>query len=171
MRKVSLIILLIVTSAILITSACTPVSCPQIGEEAPNFTLKTIHGDSVSLLDFRGKTVLINFWALHCPYCLSEMSLIQSASDQWSKEGLVVLSINVRDSAPTTSKFVASQGFTFTVLTDPGMRVFNSYCLPQAIPITILISDAGNLTAIKAGSFKDLVEIENFFLPCILSAK
>jgi peroxiredoxin len=171
MRKVSLIILIIVISAALTLTACAPTSCPKIGKEAPNFTLKTIHGESMSLNDFRGKPVFINFWAIHCPYCLSEMSLIQSVYDKWSNQGLVILSINIRDSAPATSKFITAQELTFTVLIDTGMEVFNSYCLRQAIPVTLLISAEGNLTAIKAGNFRSQAEIESFLLPCISSAK
>jgi peroxiredoxin len=162
MSKLSLITLIIVISAALIITACAPTSCPEIGKEAPDFTLKTIHGDSLSLHDFRGKPVLINFWAINCPYCLSEMSFIQSVYDKWSNQGLVVLSINIRDSAPATSKFITAKGLTFTVLTDPGMEVFNSYCLPQAIPITLLISAEGNLKAIKRGNFRSQDEIESF---------
>jgi hypothetical protein len=51
------------------------------------------------------------------------------------------------------------------------MEVFNSYCLPQAIPVTLLISAEGSLTAIKAGNFRSQAEIESFLLPCISSAK
>jgi hypothetical protein len=49
------------------------------------------------------------------------------------------------------------------------MEVFNSYCLRQAIPVTLLISAEGNLMAIKAGNFGSQAEIESFLSPCISS--
>jgi peroxiredoxin len=90
------------------------------------------------------------------------MSFIQSVYEKWSNQGLVVLSINITDSAPATSKFISDKGLTFAVLIDLGAEVFHSYCLPQAIPITLLISAEGNLTAIKRGSFRSQEEIESF---------
>jgi peroxiredoxin len=167
MKKVLLTILAIVISAALTITACASTSCPEIGKAAPDFTLKTIHGDSLNLNDFQGKPLLINFWAMNCTPCLSEMPLIQSVYDKWSNQGLVVLAINIRDSAPATSKFISAKGFTFAVLIDIGAKVFHSYCLPEAIPVTLLISAEGNLMAKKVGNFRSLDEIESFLLPCM----
>lgn len=154
------IILALIASIALIMTGCAP-TCPEMGGQAPNFTLKTPDGESLSLSDFRGRPVMINFWSTRCGPCVIEMPHIQAVYDKRSNQGLVVLAINISDSAATAKQFVTDQGFTFTVLLDPGMKVFQKYCLPQAIPITLLINAEGTLKAGKVGAFRSQDEIES----------
>ena len=65
---------------------------PQIGELAPDFELKTTDGESVSLSDFHGKPVTLNFWALWCKPCIEEMPFLQKRYRQHNPE-LVILAI------------------------------------------------------------------------------
>ena len=154
------IMLAIIISIALIMTGCTP-ACPEIGGQAPNFTLRTPDGESLSLSDFQGKPVMVNFWSTRCIPCMAEMPHIQAVYDKRSNQGLVVLAINISDSATTAKKFVTGHGFTFTVLLDSQMKVFQKYCLPQAIPITLFINAEGIIKATKIGSFQSPDEIES----------
>jgi len=159
MKRKLPIILAIITSIGLIMAGCAP-ACPDIGDRAPNFTLSNIDGESLSLNDFKGNAVMVNFWSTRCPPCLSEMPHIQAVYNEQSNQGLVVLAINISDSAAIAHDFMASQGFTFTVLLDPQMKVFQNYCLPNAIPITLFINAEGIIKATKVGAFQSADEIE-----------
>jgi peroxiredoxin len=161
MKKKVVAISAIVTLAALMLASCGTPSCPEIGGQAPNFTLETVQGESLSLSDFQGKPVIINFWSTRCGPCVIEMPIIQEVYDKQPNQGLVVLAINVSDSAMTAKDFVTSQGFTFAVLLDPGAKVFQRYCLPQAIPITLFIDGEGTIKAAKIGAFQTLGEIES----------
>jgi peroxiredoxin len=160
MRKGLLPIFTIVICLVLSISACGK-ACPEIDTKAPDFTLKTIDGNSLSLHDFRGKPVIVNIWAIHCPACIGEMSIIQSVYDNWSYDGLAVLAINVQDSATAANDFMTAHKLTFTVMLDPQMEVYDLYCLPNAMPITLFINAKGDLKVRKVGSFRSQDEIES----------
>ena len=160
MKKYLLMIMAITAAMALTITACTP-ACPEIGGKAPDFTLETVDGENLSLSDFRGKAIIINFWSTRCGPCVIEMPHIQTVYDRWSDQGLVVLAINISDSAADAKDFIASRGLSFPVLLDPQMEVFQQYCLPQAIPITLFINADGTIKASKVGAFQNPDEIES----------
>lgn len=161
MKAKFLTTLAIITSMALITASCSTPSCPEIGSKAPNFTLKNVDGESVSLSDFEGRPIIINFWSTRCVPCVAEMPHIQAVHDKLSSQGLVVLSINISDSAAAAKDFATEYGLTFPILLDPQMTVSQKYCLPQAIPITLFINTEGAFKAGKAGAFQSIEEIED----------
>ena len=103
----------------------------------------------------------MNFWSTRCGPCVMEMPHLQDVHDKLSSQGLVVLTINVSDSASVAKEFINSQGFTFPVVMDSQMEIFQQYCLPQAIPITIFIDAEGIIKATKVGAFLSPDEIED----------
>lgn len=116
-----------------------PVTTP---EPAYNFTLKTLTGDVVSLEDFRGKWVLLNFWATWCVPCAKEMPYLQ----QIAAEGdMVVLGVNFNESPATVEKFVKEHNLTFPVLMEPDDVILTMYKV-RALPRTFVISPDGRIT-------------------------
>ena len=93
-------------------------------EKVPDFSLKDIEGKAVSLNDFRGKLVLMNFWATWCAPCLEEMRVLRQVHDQWREKGLVVLSINMGESASRVRGYVKRYALPFPVLLDPNTELF-----------------------------------------------
>ena len=114
---------------------------PQVGSPAPDFQLEALSGDAVRLSDFRGKPVLINFWATWCGPCRLEMPAIESRFEE-HKSDLVVLGINFDESASDVRAFVQELGLTFTILLDPGGEVQKLYKI-RGYPTTYLVDADG----------------------------
>ena len=161
MKKGLVVLITFIASLSLMITGCGTPSCPEIGGKAPDFTAETMDGSSISLSDFKGKRVIMNFWSTRCGPCVMEMPHLQDIHDKFSGQGLVVLSINVSDSSSTAKEFMNSQGLTFPVVMDSQMDIFQQYCLPQAIPITIFIDAEGIIKATKVGAFLSPDEIED----------
>jgi thiol-disulfide isomerase/thioredoxin len=131
-----------------------------LGGPAPDFWFETAEGQSTSLSDFKGKIVLINFWATWCTYCRMQMPYIEQIYEEWSGEELVVLAINVGESPEDVTSFMQSQGFTHPVLLDSEGQVATRYGA-SALPATIFIDKEGLIQYGVAGAFSSVEEIES----------
>jgi peroxiredoxin len=131
---------------------------PEIGNLAPDFTLQTIDGQSITLNEFRGKTVLLNFWVNSCPACVDEMPYFQTVFDEQANEGLVVLAINCGESSQTVKSIVDGLELTFPMLLDPDGKVCTAY--KHGAPTTFFIDSNGIIRAIKDDVFENTEEIE-----------
>lgn len=118
-------------------------------QKFPEFTLNDLNGSPVSLEDFRGKVVVLNFWASWCPPCRSEMPELQSLDNDFKKgENAVFLAINladgVRETEEKAAKFLKDNAYTFTNLIDEDTTFSGSLGI-TSIPTTIIIDRAGHL--------------------------
>ncbi len=111
---------------------------------APDFTVPTLDGDRLSLRDFRGQYVLLNFWASWCPPCKAEMPELHAYYRSYQDKGFTLLAINVNDDPDEARAFIEANGFTFPVGLDTNGRVFNSYG-GSALPTSFLIDPQGGL--------------------------
>jgi len=139
-------------------SSSTPAQGPEIGKLAPDFELSSLDGQVVSLSDFRGKPVFLNFWATWCGPCKFEMPFIQEMYEGLSSEGLVVLAVNIREDPARVREFVATFGFTFPVLLAAEPAVPLAYNI-RGIPATFFIDENGIIQDIKIGAFSSEVEM------------
>jgi len=113
------------------------------GVPAPDFTLQALDGSSVKLSDFRGKAVLLNFWATWCPPCKVEMPWFEDLQKQYGKDGLVVLGVAMDDSEPATiAKFANELGVNYQVLLGTD-KVSDDYGDVQYLPTTFYIGRDG----------------------------
>jgi len=132
---------------------------PEIGNLAPDFTLQTINGQSITLNESRGKTVLLNFWVNSCAACVDEMPYFQTVSDEQANKELVVLAINCGESSQTVKNIVDGLKLTFPMLLDPDGKVCTAY--KHGAPTTFLIDSNGIIRAIKDDAFQNPEEIES----------
>jgi peroxiredoxin len=124
---------------------------PQVGSEAPSFVLADLAGNPVSLADFRGQPVIINFWATWCAPCRIEMPELQAAYEQYQADGLVILAVNrEEDLATVQAYFVDEMGLTFTALLDEQAFAANVYNVFN-MPTTYFVDPAGMVTAVHRG--------------------
>jgi cytochrome c biogenesis protein CcmG, thiol:disulfide interchange protein DsbE len=86
---------------------------------APDFTLESLDGgETISLSDYRGKAVVLNFWASWCQPCKQEAPLLQKAWERHRDEGLVVLGVDAQDLKSDARRFVERYGLTYPILHD-----------------------------------------------------
>lgn len=158
-RKILIILAITVSTALAITSCASP--CPDLGKSAPDFTLQTPDGKNVNLSDFRGKKVILNFWATWCGPCQLEIPHFQAIQNQKGNKDTVILAIDVKESLSTAKNFANNKGLTFTVLVDTEAKVAQQYCIPNVLPVTLFINTEGVIKARKVGAFQTQKEIEN----------
>lgn len=99
----------------------------QPNDRAPGFSLVNDQGIGVSLDDYEGKVVLLNFWATWCPPCIQEMPSLNATYERFREDGLVVLGISVDEDADEYSDFLRTAGVTFPTVRDPERTVSTRY--------------------------------------------
>ena len=114
--------------------------------EAWDFTLEDLQGSAVSLKDFRGKLVFLNFWATWCGFCRKEMPSIERLWQKFKEEDFVILAVDVEEGGDWVRPFVEENGYTFPILLDPTGEVAETYRIPQ-LPTTYLIDPEGMIFA------------------------
>lgn len=115
---------------------------PVVGGPAPPFELKDTRGNSVRLSDYRGKVVLLNFWATWCEPCKKEMPEIQAAHETHEKQGLVVLAVNFGEKLDQAASFAHHGQISFAVLLDPRANTAAKYGVTN-LPVTFFIDENG----------------------------
>ncbi|MBN1369034.1 MAG: TlpA family protein disulfide reductase [Dehalococcoidaceae bacterium] len=131
------------------------------GKTAPGFELFSLSGNRISLVELRGQPVVVNFWALSCPYCLDEMPYFQQLKDSYdnSAQSPVILMINIGNPASTIESYMTSENLSLTVLLDSRAQVAGAYGV-VGIPITVFIDKDGIIRDIAYGAFPNLGTLE-----------
>jgi len=139
----------------------------RVGELAPDFSLKDLDGNLVRLTDFRGKAVLVNFWATWCPPCRFEMPTLQRVYEKHRLHDFVVLAVDTGERSSGESMRVAARAFasafnlTFPIVLDEGDQVANLYNL-RAYPTSFFVDREGKLTDIRRGAFINEKDIDRY---------
>ena len=120
------------------------------GTRSIDFVLKDLNGKEISLSSFKGKVVLLNFWATWCPPCRAEMPSMERLYRRFKDKDLVILAVDLREEAKIVRKFVAGQKLSFPVLLDSDGRVGAIYGA-QSIPLSYLVGRDGNVLAGSIG--------------------
>jgi len=125
---------------------------PGVGDPAPEFSLRTLDGPAARLSDYRGRAVVVNFWASWCAPCEAELPELVSAYHANEARGLSVLAVNLTDQERRTDvlTFVRAAGIPFPVLLDERGRVRERYRL-IAVPTTVFIDRTGDVQRIHPG--------------------
>ena len=121
---------------------------------APDFTVYDLEGNAHKLSDFRGKPVIVNFWASWCGPCKSEMPDFEEKYQEYGDEVhflMVNLTDGSQETVETASAFVEGQGYTFPVYFDTDYSGAMAYAV-SAVPATYFIDENGSLIAYGKGS-------------------
>lgn len=119
---------------------------------APAFRLRALGGKTLGPEDFRGRVVLLNFWATWCPPCRREMPSLERLYQEFKDEGFVVLAISEDiQGERVVAPFMKENGLTFPALLDPEKRAFRLYDI-RVIPTTYLIDRDGKLVSRAFGA-------------------
>jgi peroxiredoxin len=129
------------------------------GVQAPDFTLISLDGTKVKLSDYRGKAVLLNFWATWCSPCKVEMPWFEDLQKQYARDGLVVLGVAMDDSGPAKiAQFASEVGVNYPVLLGTD-KISDDYGNVQYLPTTFYIGRDG-LIVDKLTGLLDRKDIE-----------
>ncbi|MFQ5780527.1 MAG: TlpA disulfide reductase family protein [Nitrospiria bacterium] len=118
----------------------------EVGLLAPDFSIENLKGGATSLTDYRGKVVLINFWATWCGPCKAEMPSMEALYRAYGRGDFEILavSIDLGSDAPVRA-FVEDFGFTFPILLDNQFTVNDQFQV-RVVPTSILIDRSGVVT-------------------------
>ena len=124
---------------------------PTVGMQAEDFSLIDLDGKSQSLSQYRGKIVLVNFWATWCKSCTTEMPAMQASFDKLRGKGFVVLAINELEDDAKVREHIKQYGYTYPVLMDRDNKVANQFGV-FGLPVSVFIDQEGRVQEyIKGG--------------------
>lgn len=134
------------------TSTAGEIPAPREGFLAPDFSLKTLEGKTVTLSDFRGQAVLVNLWATWCPPCRAEMPAIQKLYDEYKAQGFVVLAVNMtyQDDPLAVLPFAQENNLAFPILLEETGDMAKSYEL-RSLPSSFFINRDGFVQEVVIG--------------------
>ena len=129
------------------------VAAPHPGFFAPDFTLSSIEGKSISLSDYEDRVVLMLLWAYWCSVCKSTMPGLQEVFQDYASQGFEVLAVNMtfQDNLEEAVNFYQSENLTYPFLLDQNGNTARAYQL-HALPTAVLIDQEGIVLDVIIGS-------------------
>ncbi len=138
---------------------------PYPQNAAPDFTLPQLDDQPLTLSDFRGKPVMINFWATWCPPCRRELPALQAAYNNYSDK-IEFVAVDVKENAPTVTAFIDQMGLTFPIVMDQSGSVSDVAYEVRGLPTTIFVDAKGVVSARHVGPL-DEAAIDSYLLPLL----
>lgn len=183
MRKIILLLILVLFTSNFISAQDAPKKTTQaktkteepeqlfftkIGQTVPDFEFLDSEGKTHKISDFKGKVILLNFFATWCAPCMAEMPKIESEIWQkLKKEDFVVISIGREHTVAEVKKFNEEKGFTFILGADPDREIFKKFG-PSMIPRNYILNKSGKIRYQEHGYsetefYKMTIKIKDFF--------
>ena len=135
----------------------SPALAGIVNSRAPEFTLQDLSGKPVSLSDFKGKVVFIDFWASWCPPCRELMPKLQEFY-QSNKDTVIIVGISGDNTLDAAKSFVTKNNITFPIVFDETKEVFRKYQI-AGIPAAVVINTKGEIVQQGHFSIEELQEI------------
>ena len=143
-KKLTIAVIIIFLGVISLTVNSKGLMTPVPGEpEAQNFTLMSANGGEISLDEYKGKFVLINFWATWCPPCIKEMPALNTLHNELKPSGLNVVGIHVGPALVTVKQFLKERPVDFDIVIDKNMSLASWEV--AGLPTTFLVSPSGQI--------------------------
>ncbi|HEY2809417.1 MAG TPA: TlpA disulfide reductase family protein [Steroidobacteraceae bacterium] len=127
----------------------------KIPEAVPAISLPGLDGHPHALADYRGKLLVVNFWATWCDPCRREIPLLKSLRGEYAKDGLEIVGIAV-DSREEVAKYAVSHGITYPVLLGErgGLEAAGAFGMEVVLPFSVFADRAGHIVALKVGELR-----------------
>ncbi|MCC6170399.1 MAG: TlpA family protein disulfide reductase [Gammaproteobacteria bacterium] len=123
---------------------------PGGASPAPDFTLPALGGSKLSLSQYRGQVVMINFWATWCGPCRQEMPLLDAMYRKYKGMGFTLIGVNVEPDSNAAAKFLADVPVSFPVAFDADSKVSKLYKV-QGMPSSVIVDRKGNARVLHKG--------------------
>lgn len=122
----------------------------SLGDNAPDFTLKSMSGKNLNLTEQRGNIIVINFWASWCGPCRTEMPILQEFHDQYQELGVAVWGVNVEQQNQAGLDYIQELGVDFPIFFDASNEISAAYNV-EAMPTTVIIDRHGKVRSVFRG--------------------
>ena len=129
------------------------IQSPLVASPAPSFTLTLFDGKRITLDDFRGKAVLLNFWASWCVPCRAEAQALETAWQRYKDRDVVLVGVNIQDKEEDARAFLKEFGVTYLNGRDSSGNIAIDYGV-WGIPETFFIDTRGRITYKHAGELR-----------------
>lgn len=149
-RASTLATAIIAFACVALLSACEKDRTWKIGTSAPEISVLDLGDRTVKLSDYRGKPVVLRFWATGCSACVAGMPKLDSFSKVHREKGLAVLAINMGNSKPLVEAFAKGLKLSYPVLLDPALIAAKKYRV-TAVPTTFFIDRKGIARKVVVG--------------------
>ena len=125
----------------------------EIGNKIPDFVLYDLKLNKIEASEFKGKPIILNFWATWCPPCREEMPSIESFYKKNKEKGIEVVAVSVdQDSKEKVAEFIKNKGYSFPIYYDYGAILSRTFFI-RSIPTTYFIDRNGIIIDKKIGGF------------------
>ncbi len=118
--------------------------------KAPDFTMQTFDGQSITLSELRGQVVVINFWASWCPPCREEAPYLEATWRKYKDQGVVFIGVDYVDTEPEARAYIAEFDITYPNGPDLQTRISQAYNI-QGVPETFFVAKDGTLRGVHIG--------------------
>ena len=151
-------ILLAVTIAMSLLAAGPVQAAYEVGDSVDDFTLLNSQGAPVSLSDFSGQVILINFFATWCPPCNDEVPLLQQMYQIYQSQGFTILGVDLLEDGALVADWVQANGLTYPIVLAPDWETFLLFPNAGGFPYNALIDRQGVLRYSQYGINMDEIE-------------
>ncbi len=165
MKKIGWFMIPVILVASVLMSADNACALKDDPPMAPDFTLKDLNGNEITLSDYEGKMLVLNFWATWCPPCRAEIPDFIEVYSEYKDKGLEILGVSVDQASPDqVRQFVDRNEMNYPVAMAT-RDLFRDYPLPEAIPTTLVIDRTGKIQYKKVGmmSKRELIDLFDKF--------
>jgi thiol-disulfide isomerase/thioredoxin len=153
------VVLLAVSAGVALVVASRPSSSVWVasghaivGGTSPNFTTQDLGGKKVSLSDFKGRPVLLSFWATWCTVCHDELPALQRLQERYRAGGFAVLLVNFREtSSDRMRQYLSGLQVTLESAVDPDGAIASAYGVDVGLPVNVLSDRSGKVARILIG--------------------
>ncbi len=151
MKKIVLFVLPVALSLAVCAQAEKSGAMGKNYPQAPEFALKDLTGKNISLSDYRGKVVFLNFWATWCPPCRAEIPDFIEIYRDYQDKGMAIIGVSVDRDEEVVAGFVKKNEINYPVVMYT-QKLISDYQPGNAIPVTIIIDPEGKIRFKKVGA-------------------